>query len=64
MSSPATAHATRSPATAPRTSKGLDETYTDLLRLDLRDVPYISPGLHVEAMRPSLFSRFIGLFIR
>ena len=40
------------------------DTHTDLLRLDLRDVPYISPGLHVEALQPSLFSRFVGLFIR
>ena len=64
MSSPATAHAARSPATAPRATKALDETHSDLLRLDLRDVPYMSPGLNVEALRPSLFSRFIGLFIR
>lgn len=42
----------------------IENTHSDLLRLDLRDVPYRSPGLHVEALQPSLLSRFIGLFIR
>lgn len=63
MTSPATAQATRAPAAAAR-ARPLDETHTDLLRLDLRDVPYMSQGLHVEALRPSLFSRLMGFFIR
>jgi hypothetical protein len=54
---PATAAAARSPSFD-------EDTHTDLLRLDLRDVPYISPGLHVEALQPSFFSRLLGLFIR
>lgn len=64
MSSHATAPAARPPAPTARVSASGHDAHGDLMRLDLRDVPYMSPGLHVEALRPSLFSRFIGLFIR
>ncbi|MET0656616.1 MAG: hypothetical protein ABW110_00460 [Steroidobacteraceae bacterium] len=64
MSSHASAHAARPAAPAARTTAPVLDADTDLLRLDLRDVPYMSPGLHVEALQPSLLSRFIGLFIR
>lgn len=50
-------------AAAPARARGFDE-YTDVLRLDLSDIPYMSPGLHVEALRPSFLSRVIGLFSR
>jgi hypothetical protein len=64
MSSHAHAQSPRhSPPAAHRSAPALDE-HSDVLRLDLRDVPYMSPGLHVEALQPSLFSRFIGMFVK
>jgi hypothetical protein len=63
MNSQAAAHAARPAAAAPR-ARRFDETHTDLLRLDLRDVPYTPQGLDVDALKPSLFSRFIGIFVR
>lgn len=64
MSSHASAQSARPAAPAARATAPALDADTDLLRLDLRDVPYMSPGLHVEALQPSLLSRFIGLFIR
>lgn len=71
MSAPAHAQTTRptrapAPAAQPKAPMrpALDSDHSDLLRLDLSDVPYHSPGLHVEALQPSLLSRFVGLFVR
>lgn len=64
MSSPATAQSARPSAPAARASAPALDAHSDEFRLDLRDVPYMSPGLHVEALQPSLFSRFVGMFIR
>lgn len=67
MSAHAHAHAPTQPArpaAAARTPTLAQDDHRDVMRLDLRDVPYQSPGLHIEAMQPSLFSRFLGLFIR
>lgn len=50
-------------AAAPVRARGFDE-HTDVLRLDLSDIPYMSPGLHVEALQPSILSRIVGLFSR
>lgn len=48
---------------APARARGFDE-HTDVLRLDLSDIPYMSPGLHIEALQPSILSRLVGLFSR
>lgn len=63
MSPQAAAHA-RTSAAAPHAQRTLDETHTEVLRLDLRDIPYMSQGLHIEGLKPSLLSRFVGLFVR
>ena len=64
MSSHASAQTVRATAPAARAAAPAFDADSEVLRLDLRDVPYLSPGLHVEALQPSLLSRFIGLFIR
>ena len=64
MSLPASAQSARPSAVAARATAPALDADTDLLRLDLHDVPYMSPGLHVEALQPSLLSRFIGMFMR
>jgi hypothetical protein len=40
------------------------DDHSDVLRLDLSDVPYMSPGLHVEALQPTWLSRIAGLFLK
>jgi hypothetical protein len=64
MSSPTTVPAARPTSKAVPVDFFDADHPEDLLRIDLRDVPYISPGLHVEALQPSWFSRFMGLFLR
>ena len=60
----APAQSARPSAPAARAPAVAQDDHRDVLRLDLRDVPYNSPGLHIESMQPSWFSRFLGLFIR